>query len=166
MQNHVSVPRCVGILQHQANGNGGVTRVHIWFTFRRIGASPKHRDSQIHPTTTGVKWIPFCTREQKVWYFDNTWLTPCVLLKTGWKVWPLMLSLEWYHITSQTLVTSYEIVSSIWLMKHINGSWKQQRAIYSRRFTPWWRHQMETFSALPYLLALCVGMPPVIGGVP
>ena len=29
--------------------------------------------------------------------------------------------------------------------------------------TPWWRHQMETFSALP---ALCVGKPPVTSGFP
>ena len=31
------------------------------------------------------------------------------------------------------------------------------------RHKPWWRHQMETFSAL---LALCAGNPPVTGGFP
>ena len=55
------------------------------------------------------------------------------------------------------------------------STWQRTRIVYTEEFaaqrqlqhtqpnTPWWRHQMETFSAL---LALCVGNSPVTGEFP
>ena len=43
------------------------------------------------------------------------------------------------------------------------GHDEEAAVICSKLTAPWWRHQMETFSALP---ALCVGNSPVIGEFP
>ena len=44
-----------------------------------------------------------------------------------------------------------------------NISWYACKTLITRGFLPWWRHQMETFSAL---LAICAGNSPVPGEFP
>ena len=74
-----------------------------------------------------------------------------------------------------SLILNLEIVTLIWIMFKIENAslaimskiWMKhgsQNSIYNRKVSaPWWRHQMETFSAL---LALCVRNSPVTGEFP
>ena len=72
-------------------------------------------------------------------------------LKLTWPVWRSMLITSWI---------------STWHRKGWWMSWRVGKYTGSKRWQltlSWWRHQMETFSAL---LAICAGNPPVRGEFP
>ena len=50
-----------------------------------------------------------------------------------------------------------------YLPPDLGNSWSRESGMQREQGTPWWRHQMETFSAL---LALCAGNSPVTGEFP
>ena len=70
-----------------------------------------------------------------------------------WRFWMLVTPYS-HHVRS---LTKFDISLVIWSITSITG---QSRCIYHNT---WWRHQMETFSAL---LAICAGNSPVPGEFP
>ena len=81
---------------------------------------------------------------------------------------------QWHDCPGTTIrFLSAKQPRNVWVNNHVNPvethnttTMKQspaQSCSYLMGYTPWWRHQMETFSAL---LAICVGNSPVPGEFP
>ena len=86
---------------------------------------------------------------------------------------PLDLRLYNMPITVVWMRNFVDNVLRLWISKFITGTWSMCKVLCNasigyfsslrQQYLTWWRHQMETFSAL---LALCAGNSPVTGEFP
>ena len=165
-------------------------KIHTWVIFSRfafgfIGASVINKGCSLTSTrSTSVNVYPqrasislqFVTMPHSMGYFkartprrSQASLPKCSggSLHAGW------LSVPSSFIWKQAVLSLYSprrrhlICIGIPIV-YLRRSWNRLRCIlgipsHARRRLPWWRHQMETFSAL---LALCAGNSPVLGELP